>query len=120
MRRPASELASLAPILDRIRGVEVVVAGDLVVDEYVFGETERISREAPVLIVRYERSELAAGAAGNAAQNLAALGVKVRAVGVVGDDTLGATLLDALAAAHVDVAGLVRVKGRATESKTRI
>ena len=113
-------IAQLAGLFERFRSAEVVVAGDYMADEYVFGETERISREAPVLIVRYERSELRPGGAGNAAQNLAALGVKVRAVGVVGDDALGALLLDALAAARIDVAGLVRVKGRATESKTRI
>jgi rfaE bifunctional protein kinase chain/domain len=99
---------------------EVVVVGDFVADEYVYGETERVSREAPVLIVRYERSELKAGGAGNAALNLAALGVKVRAVGIVGDDALGTALLDELSGGGVDVAGLVRVPGRQTEAKTRI
>jgi rfaE bifunctional protein kinase chain/domain len=122
MRRPDSVngIAHLAGLLDRFPDAEVVVAGDFVADEYVYGETDRISREAPVLIVRYERSELKAGGAGNAAQNLAALGVRVRAVGVVGDDALGATLLDVLSASGVDVAGIQRVRGRATESKTRI
>jgi rfaE bifunctional protein kinase chain/domain len=122
MRRPAAVngFAHLARVLDHFPRVEVVVAGDFVADEYVYGETERISREAPVLIVRYERSELKAGGAGNAAQNLAALGVKVRAVGVVGDDALGATLLDVLAASGIDVDRIQRVRGRATESKTRI
>ncbi len=122
MRRPAAMtgIAQLAGLVECFRSAEVVVAGDYMADEYVYGESERISREAPVLIVRYERSELQPGGAGNAAQNLAALGVKVRAVGVVGDDALGAMLLDALATARVDVSGLVRVKGRATESKTRI
>jgi rfaE bifunctional protein kinase chain/domain len=99
---------------------EVVVVGDFVADEYVYGETERISREAPVLIVRYESSELKAGGAGNAAANLAALGVKVRAVGVVGEDPLGTALLDELEGQGIDVAGIVRVKGRQTEAKTRI
>ncbi len=122
MRRPAAVngIAHLARVLEHIPGTEVVVAGDFVADEYVYGETERISREAPVLIVRYERSELKAGGAGNAAQNLAALGVKVRAVGVVGDDGLGATLLEVLAASGIDVDCIQRVRGRATESKTRI
>jgi len=122
MRRPAAEngIAHLAGLLDRFAAAEVVVVGDFMADEWVYGETERISREAPVLIVRYERSELKPGGAGNAAQNLAALGVTVRAVGVVGDDALGAKLLDTLAAARVDVAGIVRVRGRATEAKTRI
>lgn len=99
---------------------EVVVVGDFVADEYIYGETERISREAPVLIVRYESAELKAGGAGNAAQNLAALGVKVRAVGLVGDDALGAALVAELERGGVDVSGMVRVRGRRTESKTRI
>jgi D-glycero-beta-D-manno-heptose-7-phosphate kinase len=122
MRRVAAVngIAHLAGLLDRFAAAEVVVVGDFMADEWIYGETERISREAPVLIVRYERSELKAGGAGNAAQNLAALGVKVRAVGVVGDDVLGGTLLDTLASARVDVSGIVRVRGRATESKTRI
>jgi rfaE bifunctional protein kinase chain/domain len=117
--QPPSELAAAVLPL-AFPGAEVVVVGDFVADEYVYGETERISREAPVLIVRYESSELKAGGAGNAAQNLAALGVKVRAVGVVGDDTLGRALCDELEAGGVDVAGLLPVKGRATEAKTRI
>jgi rfaE bifunctional protein kinase chain/domain len=111
------QAAALLPAFPRS---EVVVVGDFVADQYVFGETERISREAPVLIVRYESSELKAGGAGNAAQNLAALGVRVRALGVVGDDPLGTALLDELEGGGIDVAGLLRVKGRATEAKTRI
>src|SRR6266702_2699131 len=121
MRRPAElSLATLAPIVARLDEAEAVVAGDLVADEYVYGETERISREAPVLIVRYERSELRAGAAGNAAANLAALGVKVRLVGVVGEDAVGAALLEVLEDLGVDVSGVLRLSGRATEVKTRI
>ena len=122
MRRPAAVngIARLADLIDQFPRAEVVVAGDFVADEYVYGETERISREAPVLIVRYERSELKAGGAGNAAQNLAALGVKVRAVGVVGDDALGTTLLGVLASCGIDVEHVQRVRDRATESKTRI
>src|SRR5919198_3143652 len=89
-------IAGLAAVVERFSRAEAVVVGDFVADEYVYGETERISREAPVLIVRYERSETKPGCAGNAAQNLAALGVKVRAVGVVGCDALGTALLDEL------------------------
>jgi rfaE bifunctional protein kinase chain/domain len=114
------ELESLVALLPVIATTEVLLVGDLVADEYVFGETERISREAPVLIVRYEGSELKAGGAGNAARNLAALGVKVRALGLVGDDPLGTALLDELESGGIDVGGVLRVKGRATEAKTRI
>jgi rfaE bifunctional protein kinase chain/domain len=121
MRKPApSALADLVHVVEAFPRAEVVVAGDFVADEYVYGETERVSREAPVLVVRFESSELQPGGAGNAAQNLAALGVTVRAVGTVGADPLGDRLLEALAARGVDVAGIQRVKGRATESKTRI
>lgn len=119
-RRHPPELAALATLLPAFSRARVVVVGDYVADEYVYGETERISREAPVLIVRHERSELKPGGAGNAAQNLAALGVKVRAVGLVGNDLLGARLRAALQAAGVDPRTLLRVAGRATEAKTRI
>ncbi|HYG69426.1 MAG TPA: PfkB family carbohydrate kinase [Anaeromyxobacteraceae bacterium] len=111
---------SLAGLVADFPKREVVVVGDFVADEYVYGETERISREAPVLIVRWESSELKAGGAGNAAQNLAALGVKVRAVGVVGDDALGGALLGELERGGIDVSGIVQVRGRQTETKTRI
>jgi rfaE bifunctional protein kinase chain/domain len=110
----------IASLLPSFQGAEVLVVGDFVADEYVYGETERISREAPVLIVRYESSELKAGGAGNAAANLSALGVKVRALGVTGDDSLGTALLDELEGQGIDVSGILRVKGRPTEAKTRI
>jgi rfaE bifunctional protein kinase chain/domain len=117
---PETAAAELTGLLARIGRARVVVVGDFVADEYVYGETERISREAPVLIVRYEASELKAGGAGNAAMNLAALGARVQAVGVVGDDPLGTALIDELEGGGVDVSGMVRVPRRATEAKTRI
>jgi D-glycero-beta-D-manno-heptose-7-phosphate kinase len=121
VRRPRdSDLSSLAGLLAAFPRAEVVVVGDFAADEYVYGETDRVSREAPVLIVRYESSELKAGCAGNAAQNLAALGVKVRAVGAVGDDALGAALLEEMSSTGIDVAGIERLPGRQTEAKTRI
>jgi rfaE bifunctional protein kinase chain/domain len=112
--------SGLAAVVERFRRAEAVVAGDYMADSYVYGETERVSREAPVLVVRYERDEMRPGGAGNAAMNLAALGVKVRAVGVVGADRLGDALLEGLAHAGVDVGLVQRVRGRSTESKTRI
>jgi len=118
LREP--ELPPLASLLSAFSRAEVVVVGDFVADEYVYGETDRVSREAPVLVVRYESSELVPGGAGNAAQNLAALGVKVRAVGAVGDDALGTALLDELEERGVDVSGIERVARRPTEAKTRI
>jgi rfaE bifunctional protein kinase chain/domain len=113
-------LQGLAPILERLGDAEVVVVGDLVADEYLYGETDRVSREAPVLVVRYESSELRAGCPGNAALNLATLGVRVRVVGTVGQDPLGEALLAELSRGGVDVSGVERVRGRATEAKTRV
>jgi len=124
VRRPRepepATLPSLARLLPAFERAAVVVVGDFVADEYVYGETERVSREAPVLIVRYESSELKAGCAGNAALSLAALGVKVRAVGAIGDDALGAALAEVLERGGVDPSGLIRLPGRATEAKTRV
>jgi len=119
-RRTDASLAPLAGLLPAFGRAAVVVVGDYVADEYIYGETERVSREAPVLIVRFERSELKAGGAGNAAQNLAALGVGVRAVGLIGEDDLGSRLLSVLREGGVEVGGIQRVRGRATEAKTRI
>lgn len=116
---PQSTLQSLRGLPDP-RGVTVAVLGDFVADEYVFGETDRISREAPVPIVRFERSELKLGAAANVAHNLAALGVQVRAVGVVGKDPAGRALTRALRAAGVETEALLASAQVATSVKTRV
>jgi len=73
-------------IVARFSRTRVVVAGDLIADEFIYGEVERISREAPVLIVRYDSTEIVPGGAGNAASNVASLGANVERVGVVGKD----------------------------------
>jgi rfaE bifunctional protein kinase chain/domain len=116
----AAENPDLEALLDRFAGARVAVAGDLVADEYVYGETERVSREAPVLIVRYERSELKAGCAANAALSLCALGAKVVPVGLVGDDEAGARLVELLRAAGADTSFIQIARGEATATKTRI
>src|SRR2546428_12104255 len=82
----------LEQLLDRFSGARIAVVGDLVADEFVYGETDRISREAPVLIVRYESAELKPGCAANAVANLCALGAQVLPVGVVGSDEIGRRL----------------------------
>lgn len=98
----------------------VVVLGDLVADEYVYGETERVSREAPVLIVRWESSETKPGGAANVAANVAALGARVRPVGLVGSDAAGRALVGSLAALGADTAHVLSLAGRTTETKSRI
>ncbi|RMF74915.1 MAG: sugar kinase, partial [Acidobacteria bacterium] len=98
----------------------VVVAGDAMLDEFVYGEIARVSREAPVLILHHRRTEIAPGGAGNTAANLAALGVRTTLVGRIGRDEQGARLRDALAALGVDTAGLIEDPRYQTPTKTRI
>src|SRR3954469_11586967 len=92
----------LQELLARFSKARVAVLGDLVADEFVYGETERVSREAPVLIVRYESAELKPGCGANAIANLCALGARVQAVGLVGSDETGRKLRALLRAAGAD------------------
>jgi D-glycero-beta-D-manno-heptose-7-phosphate kinase len=97
----------------------VLVVGDIIADEFIYGEVARVSREAPVLILKYDTTEMLAGGAGNAANNVAALGGRARLAGIVGDDAEGRRLLAALAPA-VDRKHVSRVRGYRTPVKTRI
>jgi len=95
------------------------VVGDMVLDEFVSGEISRVSREAPVLILRHRKSEAYPGGAGNAVNNLADLGARVLPVGVVGDDEGGEKLLEYFRRKQVDTSGIVRAQDRVTTTKTR-
>ncbi len=100
--------------------VSVTVLADLVADEFVFGEIARVSREAPVLILKHRESTVVPGGGGNAVMNLASLGVKVFPVGVVGDDEPGQMLLDTLRENKITTSGITRLEGKVTTTKTRI
>lgn len=91
----------------------------MVLDEFVSGEISRISREAPVLILRHRRSEPYPGGAANAVNNIADLGARVLPVGVVGDDEGGRTLLEYFRRKRVDTSGILRVPDWITTRKTR-
>ena len=106
-------------ITRKFSGARVVVIGDLIADEYVYGRVARVSREAPVLILEYDSTEMVPGGAGNAASNVAALGGQVRLVSLVGRDEPGRRVQQALPA-RVDRRGLVRPAGFRTPVKTRI
>jgi rfaE bifunctional protein kinase chain/domain len=95
----------------------VLLVGDLLADHYVFGQTERISREAPVLIVRHEREELKLGGGANAAANARALGAKVTAVGLIGRDPIGRQMAGLFKANGI---GLNAVTTAVTETRTRV
>jgi rfaE bifunctional protein kinase chain/domain len=98
----------------------VVVVGDVIADEYVFGRPGRISREAPVIILRFTEREVLLGGAANAAHNVHALGARVVPVGVVGDDTAGDDAVGLFRAAGITTEAIVREVGRTTPMKTRI
>src|SRR5690349_5816242 len=99
--------------------VRVAVVGDLVADEFIYGKLDRVSREAPVLILSYDSTEVVPGGAGNAACNAAALGARLSVIGVVGRDGPGVRLTAALAA-RADVSALIRSRRYVTPVKTRI
>lgn len=98
----------------------ITVLGDLIADEFIYGEISRVSREAPVLILRHRERTVVPGGAGNAVYNLADLGVTVLPVGVIGDDEPGRMLLHAFRQKHISVTGIRRIKGRSTVTKTRV
>jgi D-beta-D-heptose 7-phosphate kinase/D-beta-D-heptose 1-phosphate adenosyltransferase len=112
--------SDLLDIVDRLGEHRVMIVGDFMLDEYVFGPAERISPEAPVPVLRTQRSEFRLGGAGSVAVMVTALGGRVDCVGVIGSDRHGDRLLDMLRAAGADTDGLVRVADRPTTHKLRI
>ncbi len=100
--------------------LRVGVLGDGIVDHYVHGRPTRLSREAPVMVLRHESEELRPGGAANVARNLAALGAKVSLFGALGDDDAGIELRAAVAACGVDVSGLAVAPDWTTPTKTRV
>ncbi len=106
--------------LEGFRERTIVVVGDLIADEYLFGKPARISREAPVLILKFTERELGLGGAANAAHNVHALGARVVPIGVVGRDAPGDELLGLFHAAGMATDGIVTENDRPTPVKTRI
>ncbi len=103
-----------------MKGKLVVVYGDIVADRFIYGTPKRISREAPVLILRQYRDDILLGGAGNAINNIFSLGGLPVPVSVLGDDIPGRTLVDALSAQGIDVSGILRAPRYATPTKVRI
>jgi rfaE bifunctional protein kinase chain/domain len=110
----------LRALVDGFGGRTLVVVGDLITDEYLFGKPARISREAPVLILRFTQREVRLGGAANAAHNVHTLGARVIPVGVVGKDAAGDELLALFRGAGIPTDGIVTESGRVTPVKTRI
>ncbi len=106
-------------LIDALVGRRVAVIGDVMADEFVYGQVARVSREAPVLILEHSSSEIVPGGAGNAANNVAALGGEARLAALVGRDEAGRHLLKRLHA-RIKRANILRLSDYTTPIKTRI
>jgi rfaE bifunctional protein kinase chain/domain len=124
-QQPAAAVGSsadLTRLLDLIAAFPkqtIALVGDLVLDQFVSGEISRVSREAPVLILRHRRTRALPGGGANALNNLADLGARVLPVGAVGDDRSGLALLEYFRRKRIDVSGIEKVRGWTTPTKTR-
>jgi rfaE bifunctional protein kinase chain/domain len=110
----------LIRIVEAFPRIAVSVLGDMVADEFIFGEISRVSREAPVLILKHRERTVVPGGAANAVYNLADLGVSVLPIGVVGDDEPGKLLLQSFRTKKIPLSGILKLKGYTTVTKTRI
>ena len=110
----------LSAILSRFHKTRVVIVGDLIADEYLYGKPARISREAPVLILRFTGRQVKLGGAANAAHNVHALGAMASAVGVLGSDHAGDEVVQLFHEAGIRTDGILRVPDRLTPVKTRL
>jgi len=120
MAKTNGDSSRLLSLIDRLPLIRVAVWGDFILDEYLYGYTRRISREAPVMIIGYKSREYSLGGAGNAARNLAALGVEVEAIGVMGADEGGREVRRLLSRSGISHRMMAEERGFATPLKTRI
>ena len=111
---------ALLQVIDRFSGVGVAVWGDYILDEYIYGNTRRISREAPVLILSYRSREYSLGGAGNAVLNLKHLGANPLPIGILGLDEAGDKVVSLLKSHDISTSLLSRNRGFFTPIKTRI
>ena len=107
-------------LIQRMRSSRVVVVGDIMLDRYLIGDTERLSPEAPVPVVTVSERHAALGGAANVAANVVAMGARCFLVGTVGDDGDGAAIRQELAVARLEDRFVLTIAGRPTTSKTRI
>jgi len=114
------EKNNLLQLVDQFGGKKVAVWGDFILDEYIFGTTRRISREAPVLILSYRKSEYFLGGAGNSILNLKALGAEPLPIGLIGADDDGKKILKILKQKNISTECVIADRKCGTPTKTRI
>jgi rfaE bifunctional protein kinase chain/domain len=113
------DLLALRECVEQFTTKTIVLLGDFVADEFQYGEISRVSREAPVLILKHRETQIVPGGGANAANNLASLGARVLPVTAVGDDAAGDALIAHFRRLRVNVSGIFRVKGWTTPTKSR-
>src|SRR5262249_28761927 len=113
------DLRDLAECVEKFSGKTIVLLGDFVADEFRYGDISRVSREAPVLILKHRETQVVPGGAGNAANNLASLGAKVLPITAVGDDAAGDALFQYFRQGGLNTSNIFRAKGWATPTKSR-
>jgi D-glycero-beta-D-manno-heptose-7-phosphate kinase len=116
---PSADLRDLAECVEKFSGKTIVLLGDFVADEFRYGEISRVSREAPVLILRHHETHLVPGGGANAANNLVSLGARVLPITAVGDDAAGDALVHHFRQKGVNMSGVLSVKGWTTPTKSR-
>jgi D-beta-D-heptose 7-phosphate kinase/D-beta-D-heptose 1-phosphate adenosyltransferase len=107
-------------LVSQMTGLPIVILGDLMLDHFIFGRVTRISPEAPVPVVEFEREEFRAGGAANVAHNVRELGGMVEIIGLLGRDEHGAQVKDALRGAGIGINGIVLDESRPTTRKMRV
>lgn len=117
---PRLDLRRLQRLVASFERVHLLVVGDAMLDEYLWGEVDRVSPEAPVPVVHVRRESVALGGAANVVRNAVAMGAHCTLCAVAGRDAAGDQLVDLLKDLGVDSAGIVRVEGRPTTRKTRV
>ena len=118
--RARLELARLEKLVRGFAQVRLLVVGDVMLDEYLWGDVERVSPEAPVPVVHVRRESRALGGAGNVVRNVVAMGAQCRFCAVVGDDAAGDRIVELLKELGVEASGVVRDPERPTTRKTRV
>jgi rfaE bifunctional protein kinase chain/domain len=121
-QKPAStsvDLLALRECVEQFNTKTIVLLGDFVADEFQYGEISRVSREAPVLILKHRETQIVPGGGANAANNLVSLGARVLPVTAVGNDAAGDALIAHFRLQRVDVSGIFHVKGWTTPTKRR-
>ncbi|HOX09023.1 MAG TPA: PfkB family carbohydrate kinase, partial [Candidatus Omnitrophota bacterium] len=113
-------LEKLNKTVSRFSGAKVLVIGDLILDEFIWGDSSRISPEAPVPVVLVGRESMMPGGAANVASNISSIGAKAYLAGVIGRDAHGRELETILKQRNVDLEGVISDPGRPTTLKTRV